>query len=296
MFRNSLKRIFTVSVIFGTGYYAGKYTEQTISNEPAHAVNVLQNQPELTWKLKYFSAGKYGQGGRDGLWVTRFKPRYTGTAAYVVFHERETGKDYLLLTVQERIVNKQKIKVCEPPIGFFNGEYPSSIPHVVAEAAEREIEKQIQLGTRMVKYSEIYSHFMNEYSVGKLSNEPYKTDSNLLQTAYREIKEEAGLDILALQNENGVTISHEIIDERETPDVYSVIRKIHITGDKLPTIAKRNNDEIKHNEWVAFENINLSTKTVKTAEGEFPIKPRDRVYEDIQKILDGKKTTSPRPS
>ncbi len=284
MFNNLMKKTVTMSVILLTGYCIGKYSEQRTSNQSGYAVNVIQNQPDLSWRLKYFPAGNFSEGGRDGLWVARFKPRYTGTAVYVVFHEQQTNKNYLLLTVQERVINGQKVSVCEPPTGFFNGQYPSVIPHVVSESSEREIENQINLG-KQPNYTQIYLHFMNEYALGKLPKEPYIIDQNLLQTAYREIKEEAGLDIPDLQKEKGIIVSQKIIDELETPEVYSIIRQIDITGDKLPTLVPKDNDEVKHNEWIPLQNINMDTKTVKTSSGIFPLKPYDKVYEDMKILL-----------
>lgn len=281
---NVLKKPIIFSpILLGMGYGMGSFNEKRTSSDPAHAVSVIQNQPGLTWKLKYFSSGQYSQGGRDGLWVTRFKPRYTGIRAFVVFHEKKTGQSFLLLTLQERVINKQKTIVCEPPMGFYNGTYASSIPHAVTESAEREIEKQIKLGNTP-NQKKIYSEMSMQYKKESSDSKSYQVDANLQETALREIEEEAGLNLKQLQS-SGFSLHQIVMAEDETPDFYASIRRLDITGDALPTLKKRNNDEVMHNEWIPLSNIDLQTGMVKTSKGTYPLKPYDKVIECTQQII-----------
>lgn len=281
------KKVIFGLILFGMGCGTGWYIQKRISYNPEHAINVIQNQPGLTWRLKYFSSGQYSLGGRDGLWVTRFKPRYTGIMAYVLFHKKNTGQSYLLLTLQERVVNQKTLIVCEPPTGFFNGEYVSSIPHLIAEAAERKIEKQYKLGIKNIDQRKIYNDLIYQYNKdnrNEMTRNGYKMDVNLQETAYREIEEEAGLDIRQLQKD-GFSLSQTLLGEIETPDVYTSIRRIDIFGDSLPPLKKRDNEEVRHNEWVLTSNIDLKERVVKTSRGTFPLKPYDQVIESVKQIM-----------
>lgn len=284
-FWKPLTKVAIVSTVFGSGYFAGKTIQRKESETPEHAINVIQNQDNLTWRLKYVSSGKYSSdGGRDGLWVTRFKPRFTGTMVFVVFKDKTSGQSYLLLTTQERVVNQQKIKVCEPPIGFFNGEYVSSVPHVVSEMAERSIEKSHGMGLKPVSQKEIYNQLMQQYNAGLIPKDDYNVDKNLQETAIREVREEAGLNVLELQDK-GFTVSQKILGEIDNPNVYSSVRQIEIVGDVLPQLKKINNDEVSHNEWVLISDIDLQKKVVKTSKGEFPLKSYDDVVKYTTEII-----------
>lgn len=280
--------ILVIALGFGVGFYAGGNLEHKTASTSEYAVHVLQNQPDLTWRLKYFPANAFAGTGRDGLWVSRFKPRYTGTDVYVIFRQKRTRQSYVLLTLQNRVIDNEKVIVCEPPAGFFNGEYPSSIPHIVAESAEREIETQVALGNKNINQEAIYQNYMQKYINGEFSEEeraPYETDKNLIETAYREVKEEAGLDIPVLEKQVGITMTHKIIDELETPSVYAIIRRIDIQGDKLPDLIPKNNNEIVHNEWVRIQDIDIVNMTVHTSKGIYPIKPRDKIPENLAKLV-----------
>lgn len=279
------ERFFILYVWLILGFFVGKFCEKRKGNTIEHAVNVIQNQPQLSWRPKYFGLKKTNGKNRDGFWVTRFKPKHIGVIAYVIFHQKQHDQFYLLMTLQNRSINHKLITVCEPPGGFYNGEYASKIPYFVSESAEREIERQINQGNKNIKYKTIYTHFMKKFNLGELPKVDYQMDANLWETVYREIEEEAGLSIKNLQKNRSFTILENIVGEFDTPETYTSIRKIHITGNKLISLIAKNNDEIIYNQWIKVQDINVHNNTVKTDRGIFPLSPYSNICHDIKTIL-----------
>ena len=268
--------IFTLFVL-GIGLYLRKLYKKRKITSLEQAVNIIQNQPCLTWRPKYFSSGNSNGNSRDGFWVTRFKPIHMGAIAYVIFYEKSSNQSYLLMTLQNRIINKKSVLVCEPPGGFYNREYSSNIPHSISEASEKEIEKQIKLNKKNVNCQVIYNYFTKRYNQGYLSKEAYQVDDNLWATAYREISEETGLNIKIIKKNDLFAVSEFIIGEIDQPEIYISIRQINISGEHLIALPKKNNDEIMHNEWIKIQNIDLEKNSVKTSKGIYLLNPNNKI-------------------
>lgn len=263
------------SAAFGGGYYLGQTTTakkfETKLNDPQRAMGVvLENQN--TWHIQFHPANNGQPFGRSGAYVSVFQPRFTGSITYVVFNNTSNGKTYMLQTVQQRVVDGKEKIVTEPPAGFYNGEYTSSLPHVVAEDAERSIERGFNLG-KPLPAGTAYADAMDRYKAGKLPHDEYVKDKNLWQTSYREVAEETGLDIAKLEGDTQYKIDRSLYDEIDIPRAYVSIRVVKISGPEIPKLAKLVGDEVISAEFVPLENFDLKTKKVATSTGDFEIKP-----------------------
>lgn len=257
------------------GYYLGQTTTakkfEAKLNDPQRAMGVvLANQN--TWRTQFHTADTGQPFGRSGAYVSVFQPRFTGSITYVVFNNTSNGKTYMLQTVQQRVIDGKEKTVTEPPAGFYNGEYTSSLPHVVTEDAERSIEKGFSLG-KPVSASLAYADAMDRYKAGKLPHDEYLKDKNLWQTSYREVAEETGLDITKLEGDAKYKIDCSLLDEIDIPRAYVSIRLVKILGPEMPKFAKLVGDEVISAEFVPLENFDLKAKKVATSTGVFEIKP-----------------------
>ncbi len=266
--------ISSASFYLGTQYPTTKSAAQKIM------------QQQSTWRLQYHSTGS--KNARQGFWASPFKPRFTGAAGFVSYRNELNKKNYLLLTLQERIFKGKKIMVAEPPAGFFNGSYPGTIPHFIAESAEKRIAKNTQQGLP-ANQEMIYQNVIEHVSVPE-NKKNYVEDHDLWETIYREIDEEAGLDIKSILNEESGEyrlVKEDIFEEVEVSDAYVSVRHIMLAGKteppKLANIFP--NEEIFHAQWVALDDIDFNQLAVNTAKGTFTIKPFDNIASSMQKVV-----------
>ena len=114
---------------------------------------------------------------------------------------------------------------------------------------------------------------MSKYLAAVLPHVDYVEDRDLWQTAYREVQEEAGLDIQELDVNAHYRVSKSLYGEIDVPKFYVSIRLVHIVGSEAPVLAKIVGDEVVAAEWVPLDNFDLTNKQVATTVGKFIIKP-----------------------
>jgi len=261
------------SAVFSGGYYVGqtistKQFEKKLS-DPKYAMSVILSK-QNTWRTQFHEANN--TNGRNGAFVSIFKPRFTGAITFVAFKNTTNDKTYILQTIQARVVDGKEMTVCETPAGYYNGAYLSSIPHAVAENAERNIQKQFKLGKPMA-HSLAYNEAMRKFNEGHLPVQGYTEDKNLWETSFREVKEETGLDIEKLKLDPSFIITQHLHSEIDIPEEYNSVRLINVSGPNMPVLERLIGDEVISAEWVPLENFDLETKLVSTSKGSFAIKP-----------------------
>lgn len=283
-----------------TGQVCYKNGKQEVENKYNNVQTLIEEvlKHKSTYAPEFFSTSKEFAEiyGRTGAYVSIYPTKNIGAAAYILVHDTAT-KPKILLTIQERIIDKKKELVVEPPIGFFNAPFPSnnSVTPAEMEHIERNTTKLSQQG-----FDYKYIHAKRPYIVkeareltkkGVLSRE-YQVDNDLRDTASRETYEEAGLDLKWLKkNRPEVQITQKILGSAEKPGVHREDILITIKGSHLiPKLKIINNDEVKGNRWVPIEDIDLVNGAVNIEGKNYRLKPYDQVRENIEQILNTEKT------
>ena len=285
----------SVPIIAATTMLAGhvgyKVGQQNVDVQTATEV-ILKHK--ATYTPEFFPTSKTfaKQYGRSGAYVSIYPTKNIGAAIYIVVDDTINGSK-VLLTIQERIINKKSELVAEPPIGFFNDSLPSnsSVTASEMEFIERKTTKLFQQNGDRKLVQEARSAIVLEAreltKAGVLSKE-YQVDNNLQDTAYREALEEAGIDLKQLKKQNsGIQITEQILGSAEKPGVHREDRLIIIKGN-LPSLKEPTNpDEVKLRKWVYLKDISNDLTINVTIDGNahrIRVKPYDGVPENINFI------------
>ena len=273
-----------------SGYIGYKAGQQNVDIQTATEV-ILKYK--ATYVPEFFPTSKEfaEQYGRSGAYVSIYPTKNIGAAIYIVVDDTVNGPK-ILLTIQERIINKKPELVAEPPIGFYNDSLPSNISVTASEMEfiERKTTKLFQQygDPKLVQdaRSEIVAEARELTKTGVLSKE-YQVDNNLQDTAYREALEEAGIDLKLLKQNSGIQIIEKILGSAEKPSVHREDRLMIIKGN-LPSLKEpANPDEVKLRKWVPLEDISNNLTMKVTIDGnvqEIRAKPYDGVPENIKFI------------
>lgn len=213
------------------------------------------------WQGGYVATGVAPGEGRPGFFVSMFQKRVTGAVVFVTC-QLQNGKKYVLMTLQERIVDGKPVVFAEPPAGFFNAEFPAEkadasqrLPHQVVEEAERAIDKQSkQTGKKPTAedisnvYQKVWQHYQNLPNNKKVK---YAEDNNTLDTAKRELLEESGLDIREYPH-----LQTQVVDWLDNKMDLVAVYHFHISKIKsLPKLKDEANDEIQSAFWVPIHDV-----------------------------------------
>ncbi|MBT4964060.1 MAG: NUDIX hydrolase [Francisellaceae bacterium] len=269
--------IFISVVMSGmAGYYIG------LSNPSYNTSLMTISEQQKTWRLQRHVIDRKNMN-RDELWVSVFKPRYTGAVAHVIAHDMNNNKDYLLITLQNRVVNGKQVLVTAPPSGFYNGTYGSSTPHAVSEEAERNIDMKNKLDLK-VNHNEEYKKAKTKYLQGEIPDDNYTEDLSLIETAYRETKEETGLNLKKIEESKGNKFEIKVFDSVDVPSAYIPIYLITFNYNGLPVLEKLHGNEIIRSEWVNLSQINLEKQEISLSLGNYPID--EEVYPSTKRVVE----------
>jgi 8-oxo-dGTP pyrophosphatase MutT (NUDIX family) len=273
----------TAAVSGMTGYYFG-------TCYPSYNTSLSTlSKHQKTYRIQQHRINTDRANGRDSLWVSIFKPRYTGAGALVIVRDAGTDEDYLLITRQDRVVDGQRAIVVEFPSGFHNGPYNSNIPHAVAEVAEREIDRKSHLGLAP-NHNEEYRKANERYQNGEIPTDIYVEDSSLKETAYRETLEEAGLDLKRFEDQEGNEFKINPVDCIDVPNAYVQIYLITFRHQGIPQLKKIPGDEVLESTWVNLNKVDLEKRTMRLPSGTYRIKPE--VFPAIKKVVENRRTKS----
>ena len=291
-----------LTVLVATNTLTGQICYQSGQQDVENKYNNVQTLVEAVLKRKptyapeFFTTSKEfaERYGRMGAYISIYPTKNIGAAAYILVNDT-AEKPKILLTIQERIINKKKELVVEPPIGFFNPPFPSNSPVTPAEMEhiERNTTKLSQQGldheSIHAKRPEIVKE-ARELTKNGLLSQKYQVDNDLRDTASREAFEEAGLDLDWLKkNRKDVQITEKILGSSEKPGVHREDILITIKGNALPKLKTINNDEVKGSRWVSIEDIDIVYVTVNIEGHDYRLKPYDQVRENIEQILNTEK-------
>lgn len=253
-------------------FYTGK------SNKPSleQSLQVILSH-QKNWRQQVYDTGKM----TPPLYIGLFKSRPTGATATVVWHDiHNKDEPHVLITRQMRKDTDGILKeFFENPGGFYNGAYDEThVRHAVTENIERSIEFQ---GDGAYKNRGKFYEKALQSHISSTADQ-YILDSDLLSTAFRETKEETGVDLLPfLDDKNTKIIDLEPLDT-QVAYVRNVL--IHITSDKRP-LTKIDENEVRWAGWVSINDFSDKGLTVSIDNKQYSFKPSPWLKERFMKII-----------
>ncbi|MBT6206700.1 MAG: NUDIX domain-containing protein [Francisellaceae bacterium] len=195
------------------------------------------------------------------IWWSPEKTRISGSAVILMHRHITTGDLRLLMIVEPKYQQGEKILLCGVPAGFFNSTYQSKVPHIVYEKAELNIYKSNLMGTP-ISATSAYELEMKKYNNRNLrEKKSYHEDKNLVDTAFRELREETGLDLKKYEAD-GSLIKWNIADLNESSNLIAAIFHGIISSKDLPMLQPEDTDEIELAAWVPLQDIDLNARTI----------------------------------
>ena len=275
---------FYVSIFLTALFIAGQSPSTAQCSEIQANTDDLQNALKVVMKHKKSWRQECLQTGPETppLYIGLFSSRPTGACAIVAWHSPTGAEEtHVLVTRQMRMVNGEKKEVFEPPAGFYNGPYDEThFPHDLVERAERHLDMTKQYANRAA----VYRDLKDADEKNNVTPPAYIKDNSLLETAFREIREESGVDLT--QYNDNLTITD--LPPLDTQVAYVRVPFIHLTSDTRPETNTLPTEEVIWAGWVRLSAFSEDQGWLCTKIGEktYRLKPSDWVNDRFKQAIE----------